>query len=124
MEQKKILIIDDNAAVADSLKDVLELFGHEAHCVYDWQKVLDLVSTEQYSIIFMDINLQNMSGITLLKNIKSSALSRCSETKFIAVSGYSIEDKIGMEASNVFDLYVQKPIHLENLEALLASINS
>lgn len=124
MEQKKILIVDDNAAVADSFKEVLELFGHQAQCVYDWKQVSSLVAVEQFSIIFMDLNLQGMSGITLLKNIKSSALAQCSHIKFIAISGYSLQDKIGMEASKVFDFYIQKPINLESLETLLASIDS
>lgn len=124
MEQKKILIVDDNAAVADSFKEILELFGHQVQCVYDWKQVLSLVAIEQFSIIFMDLNLQDMSGITLLKHIKSSALTQCSHTKFIAVSGYSLQDKIGIEASNVFDFYIQKPISLESLETLLASLDS
>lgn len=123
-EQKKILIVDDSVSNADSFKDVLELFGYQAQCVYDWQKVLDLLSTEQFEIIFMDINLKDMSGITLLKNIKMSAPIHHHNTKFIAVSGYSVDDPIGTEASNVFDFYIQKPINLENLETLLASIDS
>ena len=123
IEQKKILVVDDSEIAADSLKDALELFGYQAFCVCDWEKVSGLLSAEQFEIVFMDINLKNMSGIKLLKNIKTS-ISILPNTKFIAVSGYSVDDPVGREASGVFDFYIQKPIDLENLESLLASIES
>ena len=123
-QHKKILIVDDNAATADSFRDILELFGYHAQCVYDGEKVLNLLSEQQFDIVFMDINLKNMSGITLLKNIKSSSTKLYENTKFIAVSGYSQQDSIGAQAAVVFDFYIQKPIDLDNLETLLASINA
>ncbi len=123
-DQKKILIVDDSAPNADAFKDVLELFGYQAQCVYDWQKVLSLLSAQQFEIIFMDINLKDMSGITLLNSIKSSAPDQHHNTTFVAVSGYSVNDPVGVEASSVFDFYLQKPINLEDLEALLQSIES
>ena len=123
-EQKKILIVDDSAPNADSFKDILELFGYQAQCVYDWEEVLGLLSTEEFEIIFIDINLKNMSGITLLNNIKSSKPIHYHGTKFVAVSGYSADDPVGEEACKVFDFYLQKPISLENLETILATIDS
>ena len=123
-EQKKILIVDDCFENADSFKDALELFGHQAQCVYDWEKVQSLLSAEQFEIVFMDINLNNMSGITLLEKIKSSLLNQNTQTKYVAVSGYSVHDPVGNEAAKHFDFYLQKPINLENLETLLASIDS
>lgn len=123
-EIRKILIVDDSVEAADSFKDILELFGYQADCVYDGHQVLNLLLTGQFSIVFMDINLKDMSGITLLKNIKKSASIQQFKIKFIALSGYSVEDPIGVEASHAFDFYIQKPINLETLEILIASIDS
>ena len=123
-ECRNILIVEDYAESAETFKDLLEILGHQAKYVTSGVKALELIGQEKFDLVFMDINLPDMSGIDLLENLKNNQAEAIANTKFAAVSGYSVRDAQGLKATTLFDFYLEKPVDLASLDKILESLTS
>ncbi len=65
----KILVIDDEKAIRNTLKDVLEYEKHEVDLAEDGPKGLELFTENTYDIVLCDIKMQKMDGIEVLEKI-------------------------------------------------------
>jgi DNA-binding NtrC family response regulator len=114
---QRILIIDDEAGIRDSLETLLTLEGFNVEMAGDGSAGLDLLTRHSYDLLLLDLALPGESGIDLLPRIK--ALSP--ELPVIMITAYgtvgNVVDAIRAGASN----FVQKP--WDN-EKLLADIRS
>lgn len=69
---KKILIVDDSATMTMSLKNGLEMSGFEVMTASDGVKALDALKTgARPDLIITDINMPNMGGLELIRNVKA-----------------------------------------------------
>lgn len=70
---KKILAVDDSATVRSVLQKTLEDGGYEVILANDGKEALSCISTEGDSIdmVLTDLNMPNLNGIELIKNIRS-----------------------------------------------------
>ena len=66
----KILVIDDERSIRNTLKDILEFEKHEVTLAGDGQSGLDAAQSESFDIIFSDIKMPGMDGIELLTLLK------------------------------------------------------
>ena len=71
MEEEKILIVEDEPKIADTLKLGLEENGYQAAVAYDGQVGFDMFKQQQYDLIILDINLPSINGFELCKNYRS-----------------------------------------------------
>lgn len=67
----KILIVDDSADLAASLKLHFETFGHEVQCAVNGRDALTLVLTQTPDVILLDLVMPEMDGPSLLEVIRS-----------------------------------------------------
>jgi two-component system response regulator FixJ len=67
---KLIAIIDDNEAVQDSLRDLIESAGFEAQCFGSAKSFLDFDSHREVAGLIIDIRMPNMSGLELQARLK------------------------------------------------------
>ncbi len=68
---KKILLVDDDKDMCESLSDVLTLdSSYDVACTTDPFKALEMVQTEDYSLIIVDYKMPGMNGVELLKRMK------------------------------------------------------
>ena len=114
---QKILIIDDEAGIRDSLETLLMLEGFRIDLAPDGNAGLDLLTRNTYDLLLLDLALPGESGIDLLPRIKSLV----PDLPVIMITAYgtvnNVVDAIRAGASN----FVQKP--WDN-EKLLADIRS
>jgi DNA-binding NtrC family response regulator len=114
---QKILIIDDEAGIRDSLNMLLTLEGFQVDLAPDGSAGLDLMARHTYDLLLLDLALPGESGIDLLPRITSLV----PEMPVIMITAYgtvgNVVDAIRAGASN----FVQKP--WDN-EKLLADIRS
>jgi DNA-binding NtrC family response regulator len=114
---QKILIIDDEAGIRDSLETLLMLEGFRIDLAPDGNAGLDLLTRNVYDLLLLDLALPGESGIDLLPRIKSLV----PDLPVIMITAYgtvnNVVDAIRAGASN----FVQKP--WDN-EKLLADIRS
>ena len=110
---QRILIIDDEAGIRDSLETLLMLEGFAVEMAPDGQAGLDLLTRHPYDLLLLDLALPGESGIDLLPRIKSLV----PELPIIMITAYgtvgNVVDAIRAGAAN----FVQKPWDNEKLLA-------
>jgi DNA-binding response OmpR family regulator len=115
MDQKKILYVDDDAALREIVKDQLSSNGFAVDEAEDGAKAISKLETGNFDLMLLDINMPNKSGIDVLKFIKDKSLS-CKVIMLTGRVGFSVATeslKLGA------DDYITKPF---NMDYLLFSI--
>lgn len=107
----KILVIDDERSIRNTLKDILEFEKHEVALAGDGQTGLDAAQSESFDIIFSDIKMPGMDGIELLTILKEKEV----EAPVVMISGHgNIETAVECIKKGAFD-FIEKPIDLNRL---------
>ncbi|MCL4215756.1 MAG: response regulator, partial [Candidatus Hydrogenedentes bacterium] len=111
----QILVIDDDAGICRSLQIHLQHLGHEVDTAQTGNDGLQLLHNGHSAVAFVDLNLPDMSGLDILRNMKAEE----SETLAIMITGEQ-DAKATIEAIRLgaFD-YIRKPL---DLDAILASL--
>lgn len=114
----KILVIEDEAALLESIYQYLEYQGYVIEGVNDFTKGMEKISMYDYDCVVVDIGLPYGSGLDIVKELKDIE----SKTGIIIISAKnSLEDKLkGLELGS--DDYLTKPFHLSELNARINAI--
>ena len=115
----RVLVVDDDVAVAESTAMLLRLEGHEIRCANSGEAALRLCREFQPEAVLLDIGLPGQDGYQIAREIRS--LPGGTELKLIAVSGYGHEAAVARGREAGFDRYLVKPVDPEKLSALLAT---
>jgi two-component system copper resistance phosphate regulon response regulator CusR len=111
MEERKILLVEDEQKIADTLKLGLSENGYEVDVAYDGKNGLNLFLTHLYNLIVLDINLPGMNGYELCKMIRSEN----THVPVIMLTALnSLNDKIEGYDSGADD-YAVKPFEFREL---------
>ena len=70
----KILIIDDERFIRNSLKEILGDEGYDVDTAEDGKTALEMVSSGRYDVIFCDIKMPGMDGIEVLDKMMSEGI--------------------------------------------------
>lgn len=114
----RLLIVEDEKELCDTLAKSLYGAGYEVDACYDGYEALDYTLSEKYDLIVLDLNLPGMDGMEVLRELRQ----RDEETKVLILSARSqIADKVeGLDAGA--NDYMEKPFHLQELEARVRSL--
>ncbi|TPI70007.1 response regulator [Mesorhizobium sp. B3-1-3] len=85
----RILIVDDSRTIRIKLKKSVEALGHEAEAVESGRAALDLLATDNFDLILLDIMMPVMDGFEVLKSLKAS--SRTRDVPIIVISALDDE---------------------------------
>jgi len=113
----RVLIVEDNADAADSMRLLLELLGHEVRVAYDGFAALKILAGNAFDVILVDIGLPAMDGYTLATRIR--ALPGAETMRLVALTGYGQEEDRQRALKAGFDQHLVKPIDIARLQALL-----
>jgi DNA-binding NtrC family response regulator len=116
--QGRILIADDEAAIANGLSAILTDAGYEVEVAADGQKALERVSNERFGVVLADLKMPKLDGIALLKSIRERKIP----TEFVMITGQGTTE-LAIEAmkEGAAD-YIEKPLNAERLNKLKAQI--
>ena len=107
----KILIIDDEESIRNTLKDILEYENYTVEMASDGEEGLKMVQDNDYSVVLCDVKMPKMDGIEVLE--KASKTNP--ETQFIMISGHgNIETAVEATKKGAFD-FIEKPPDLNRL---------
>ena len=114
----RILIVEDERALCDTLVKSLKQKGYEVDACYDGDSALDWLLAEKYDLILLDLNLPGTDGLEILRQFREHNTN----TPVLILSARDqIEDKV-----NGLDLgandYLTKPFHFQELEARIRSL--
>ncbi|MFQ9997966.1 MAG: response regulator transcription factor, partial [Anaerococcus obesiensis] len=114
----KILIVEDEKILNNTINKSLKDAGYEVESAFDGFDAMEMIEIESYDLIVLDLNLPNMDGMEILKNLRKEDV----ETKVLILSARSqIQDKVeGLDAGA--NDFLQKPFHLDELKARVRSL--
>ena len=112
----KILIIEDEVLLANSIKALLENKGFDVECVYDGEDGAMYAETGVYDLLILDVMMPKMNGYEVAKKVRAD---RCNTPILMLTARSGIEDRLeGLNAGA--DYYLTKPF---DSRELLACIN-
>lgn len=114
-----VLIVDDNEAAADLLRELLALQEHSAHSSYSARQALEAFAAQAFDAALVDLVLPDLPGTQLARRLRDMAADR--PLMLVAVSGFRSEDVDDADASGLFDHFLQKPIDIDALERILGA---
>lgn len=107
----KILIIDDERAIRNTLKEILEFENYVVEVAEDGRVGLEMASATAYDLIFSDIKMPEMDGIELLSALREAEV----ESPVVMISGHgNIETAVDCIKRGAAD-FIEKPIDLNRL---------
>jgi two-component system nitrogen regulation response regulator NtrX len=107
----KILVIDDEKAIRNTLKEVLEYEKHEVDLAEDGPTGLELFSSNSYDIVLCDIKMHKMDGIEVLEKIMEVS----TVTPVVMISGHgNIDTAVEAIKKGAYD-FLEKPLDLNRL---------
>ncbi len=118
MTQIKILIVDDEMIMRESLAGWLERDGYDARVAESGETALEMLKNERFDVVFMDIKMDGMSGLEALPLIKESD----PDVEVVMITAYgSIATAIKAMKNGAFD-YLLKPFDPDELGILIEKI--
>lgn len=113
----KILIVEDEPAIADNIQYALQTEGFETLCLSSGMPVVKLLANESIDLIILDIGLPDINGIELCKEIRKS---RNLPIIFLTARSTEIDRVVGLEIGA--DDYVVKPFSPRELCARVKAV--
>ena len=108
-----LLVIEDERVLCETIVRSLRRLAYSVDHCYDGDKALELLCTERYDLVLLDLNLPGKDGMTVLRTFRQ----RDRKTPVLILSARSeVKDKVeGLDAGA--NDYLSKPFHLAELEA-------
>ena len=112
MNNKKILIVDDDIEVLKSTEEILLREGYEVNTVESGEKALEFIKKDSYNLMLLDMVMEGIDGYQVLKEAKNLS----PQTLIIVITGYgSIDSAVNAFKQNAFD-YLLKPCDVNELK--------
>ncbi len=117
---QKILVVEDNDRNRRLLKILLKARGYEVIEAPTGKEAMDYLDSNHPDLILMDIQLPNMDGLALAKQIKGD--DKTKDIPIIAVTAYAMKGDRERILESGCDAYVSKPINTQELPKLIEDI--
>ena len=107
----KILIIDDERSIRNSLKEILSDEGYDVDVAGNGHEGISMVEKEKYSVIFCDIKMPEMDGMEVLDKL----IQMGTDAAVVMISGHGdIDTAVECIKKGAFD-FIQKPLDLNRI---------
>ncbi len=116
----KVIVAEDNRFNQILINRILEKFNIYPDMAENGKEVIKKVKENQYDLIFMDIKMPELDGISAAKIIKEFN----KEIPIIAVSAFSENETFTKGETRVFDSFINKPYKIEEIENVLNIFSS
>jgi CheY-like chemotaxis protein len=114
----RVLVIEDNADAAETLRDLLALFGHQAEVAHSGADGVEVARRRPPDVVLCDIGLPEMDGYAVARELRADPAT--APIRLVALTGYGQESDRVRAAAAGFDLHLVKPVGPEHLKRLLA----
>ena len=114
----RVLIVEDEIRLADTLRDLLDLNGYTSDICHDGESGLDNALSAIYDVILLDVMLPRMDGFTILRKLRQTG---CSTPVLMLTARSDISDKVtGLDSGA--DYYLTKPFDPKELLACIRAL--
>jgi signal transduction histidine kinase/DNA-binding response OmpR family regulator len=115
----RVLVVEDEVAVAEMLLMLLRLWGHETEGAHDGPGGLAAAETFRPDVILCDIGLPGRNGYQVAQQLRQRRGS-AGRPVLVAITGYGQEEDRRRAEAAGFDCHMTKPVDVHALEVLLA----
>ena len=115
----RILIVDDNRAVVETLTVLLQSTGNATYAAYDGLEAVKLAEALKPDVILLDIGLPKIDGYEACRRIRQHEWGR--KTMVFALTGLGYDEASHASRSAGFDMHLVKPVEPEVLTTVLAA---
>ncbi len=115
--KQKVVIVEDEPAIADTIQYALETDGFETSCLTSGRGVLAMLETEPVDIIILDIGLPDINGLEVCKEIRKK---HTMPILFLTARSSEVDKVVGLEIGG--DDYVTKPFSPRELSARVKAL--
>lgn len=114
----RLLLVEDDLPLAEALMSLLVSSGYAVDCVHDGEGAKALVAAEQYDLMILDLNLPELDGLSVLRNMR--AQGNRAAVMILTARG-AAEDRVrGLDLGA--DDYMAKPFDIREFEARVRSL--
>ena len=118
----RIVIIEDNEDVAESLKDLLEDTGHRVWSALSGSDGINLVQEVCPNVVLCDLGLPQMGGVEVCRRIR--ALPIAVPPLMVAITGWAREEDHHRTREAGFDHHLVKPVAVDSLDRVLRTVTA
>jgi signal transduction histidine kinase/ActR/RegA family two-component response regulator len=116
---RKVLVVEDNPDVAETLAEFLRTLGHEVRVAPDGPAALGAVDEGAPDVVLLDIGLPGIDGYEVARRLRASAGG--DRLFLVGLTGYGQAEDRARSSAAGFDLHLTKPIDLEVVGRLVAA---
>jgi two-component system nitrogen regulation response regulator GlnG len=114
----RLLIIDDNVSMLETLSDLLEEMGYETQTAKTASEAIRKARESFFNVALIDINLADKTGIEILQGFKSTYPSRLNIMVTASTTLKNAIDAVNFGA----DGYVMKPVDIKKLDQMIKEL--
>ncbi len=118
--RRRVLLIEDNADAAETLLEVLKLWGHDALLARSGPEGLRRAKELSPEVVICDLGLPGMDGFTVARGLRAEPA--LTQAVLVALSGYALPADVQRAIEAGFDHHFAKPPDLGRLATLLAQL--
>jgi chemosensory pili system protein ChpA (sensor histidine kinase/response regulator) len=117
---RTVLLAEDDADIRLMLRTLLEARGYRVVEAKDGPATLEVAEAERPDIILMDLQLPRLNGFAITRHVRQSDMLR--HVPIVVVSGHDPAKHRNLALAAGCNAYLQKPIDLDQLEALISRL--
>lgn len=111
MKKSKLLFLEDDPNLSESVSEYLEEQGYEVVCVYDASSAEDILFEQKFDLLLLDVNVPGGDGFSLLKSSRKEGNS----TPAIFITSRNAMNDVEEGFLSGGDDYIRKPYELKEL---------
>jgi DNA-binding NtrC family response regulator len=117
-DKKKILVVDDEPTIVDTLIDSLDALGYQASGAKNGRDAISRLENEKFDLVITDIRMPEKNGIDLMHEVKD----RHPELPVVIITGYPLAYPPERATVEGADGYIAKPFRINQIDRMLAKI--
>ncbi len=114
----KILLLEDDLVLNEIIEEHLEEQGHDITTVFDGNSAQEFIYTNVYDLLLLDVNVPDLNGFELLKDIRSKEI----KTPAIYITSANMLEDMEEGFKAGCDDYIKKPFELKELDLRIENI--
>jgi len=108
----KVLIVENNELNLKLFHDLLMIQKYDVVISKDGLNIIDITIKEKPDLILMDIQLNKVSGIDLIKGLKKNSTTK--HIPIIAITAFAMKNDEAKISKSGCDMYISKPVSIDN----------
>ena len=115
----RVLVIDDVRDSADTMRMLLEMYGHEARVAYTGTEAIELAAQFRPDVVLCDIGMPRVCGYDVAQALREDPAT--AGARLIATTGFTSDAVLERCRDAGFERHMVKPIDVDELQDLLAA---